>query len=283
MSASECAKKYGATSAVVTGTAKGIEVAIWVEGPEDEARDVAKVILGSGFTMAPHKLRVFSGPSSVLTALRIIVGTIAVVAYPRRDSIRALIDSILAASARPMTLNLILLMPSPLEALNSSFPKCFMKRTNSTSLGLLVACPRSFEREIRAPFSKDEISSTWYTSRVHAPIVLLPLTTCSFLGFGCIYLPTRVGQHPLEQCTLTGKCDAAGRESVLGTCYPVVNRQTILPVHFVEYSHVGPFPDTRETPHTLGSLSTGVRVQDLPFRRKHRTVTIADSSWIVKG
>lgn len=51
------AKKYGAMSAVVTGMAKGIEVAIWVEGPEDEARDVAKVILGSGFTMAPHKLK----------------------------------------------------------------------------------------------------------------------------------------------------------------------------------------------------------------------------------
>ena len=51
------AKKYGAMSAVVTGMAKGIEVALWIDGPKDEAEDVAKVILGSGFTMAPHKLR----------------------------------------------------------------------------------------------------------------------------------------------------------------------------------------------------------------------------------
>lgn len=50
-------KKWGADQAIVTGSAKGIEVKVWLEGPEEEARDSAKIILGSGFSLTPHKLK----------------------------------------------------------------------------------------------------------------------------------------------------------------------------------------------------------------------------------
>ena len=51
------AKKYGADQVSVTGLAKGIEVTIWLDGPEEEARDSAKVILGSDFSLEAHKLK----------------------------------------------------------------------------------------------------------------------------------------------------------------------------------------------------------------------------------
>lgn len=55
----------------VTGSAHGIEVRMWItvppsnlhkiglqdQGAESEARDVAETLLGSGFTLEPHKLK----------------------------------------------------------------------------------------------------------------------------------------------------------------------------------------------------------------------------------
>ncbi len=51
------AKKYGADQVSVTGLAKGIEVKVWLDGPEEEAKASAWVTLGSGASLEPHKLK----------------------------------------------------------------------------------------------------------------------------------------------------------------------------------------------------------------------------------
>lgn len=51
------AKKLGADQVSVSLLPSGIEVKAWIHGPESEAKDVAKILLGSKARLTAHKLK----------------------------------------------------------------------------------------------------------------------------------------------------------------------------------------------------------------------------------